>query len=294
MPLFNTVKNFVNSSTEIKVKDITDDQESSIWNNSAGTIMNEISVLTYSPKTLREIISVLKKRLQVALYLTKRFSHKNCVIVVKTLTLISYLLNNGSDEFIEWLNSTSNYIFDHLNTVEVDERQMNKTDMKIWIQIRNLSQNISLLLSDRNLLEKRRQNVIEFRSSISFPGRKSTDNSHLKRYSNEGLSGNKSNMNTYGSKSLDVNRRQYDNSMMHTIADEEEEGGRGEEEREGSNHFLNFRLNRHRDITVSHSNQNVRLLGNPLEQLNENDIQTNGRSTSLTSRMLHATNPFNS
>ena len=118
MPLFNTVKNFVNSSTEIKVKDITDDRENSMSNGNAGTLMNEISVLTYSPKTLKEIISVLKKRLQVALYLTKRFSHKNCVIVVKTLTLISYLLNNGSDEFIEWLNSTSNYILERWKSMK--------------------------------------------------------------------------------------------------------------------------------------------------------------------------------
>ena len=306
MPLFNTVKNFVNSSTEIKVKDITDDRENSMSNGNAGTLMNEISVLTYSPKTLKEIISVLKKRLQVALYLTKRFSHKNCVIVVKTLTLISYLLNNGSDEFIEWLNSTSNYIFDHLRTVEIDERQINKTDMKIWLQIRNLSQNISLLLNDPNLLEKRRQNVIEFRSSISFPGRKSTDNSHLTRYSSERLSRNNSNMNTYGSKSLDVNRRQYDNSMMYTIADEgeEEEEEEEEEEREkeqeeeeeeeSNNRFINFRLNRHRDVTVSHSKPTAKLLGNLREEANEDGTQTNGKSTGLTSRMFHVTNPFRS
>lgn len=292
MPFFNTVKNFVNSSTEIKVKDITDDQENSISNSNAGTLMNEISVLTYSPKTLKEIISVLRKRLQIALYLTKRFSHKNCIIVVKTLTLISYLLNNGSNEFIEWLSSTSTYIFDHLNTVEIDERHISKIDMNIWIQIRNLSHNISLLLNDPNLLEKRRQNVIEFRSSISFPGRKSTDNSHLTRYSSERLNRNKCNANTYGSKSLDMNRRQYDSSMMYTIADEGEE--EEEVEKESNSRFINFRLNRHRDVTVSQPKSTVKPLANLREETNADDSQTGGRSTGLTSRMFHATNPFSS
>lgn len=302
MPFFNTVKNFVNSSTEIKVREITDDTENSISHGNGGTIMNEISVLTYSPKTLKEIISVLRKRLSIALYLTKRFSHKNCVIVVKTLTLISYLLNNGSNEFITWLKTTSNHIFDHLNTVEIDENQINKKDLNIWLQIKHLANSILMLLNDSDLLEKRRQNVIEFRSSISSPGRKSTDNSHLTRYSSERLSngcGRENNsysgynsMNINGSKSLDVNRRHQD-TVMYTIADEGEEEAEEEEDTE-NDRFINFRLNRHRDVTLHGSNLAPESSTYPQQQgpISSN-TNGNSRTTGIATRMFHASNPFN-
>lgn len=294
MALFNTVKNFVNSSTEIKVKDITDDTENSMSNGNGGTIMNEISVLTYSPKTLKEFISVLRKRLQIALYLTKRFSHKNCVITVKTLTLISYLLNNGSNEFIAWLKSTSNHIFDHLNTVEIDETQINKMDWNIWTQIKHLSNNILLLLNDPDLLEKRRQNVIEFRSSISSPGRKSTDNSHLTRFSNERNSRDGiirgSNMNLNGSRSLDVGRRQQQkDTIMYTIDDANED----DDEDEENDGFINFRLNRHRDVTLTKDNNGPTRLQPLREESMSNPDDTISKSSGLTSRMFHASNPFN-
>lgn len=299
MPFFNTVRNFVNSSTEIKVKELTDDSETSMSNGNGGTLMNEISVLTYSPKTLKEITSVLRKRLQVALYLTRKFSHKNCVIVVKTLTLISYLLNNGSNEFIQWLKTTSNHIFDHLTSVEVDPSQINKTDIGIWTQIQHLSGNILSLLNDSDLLERRRQNVIEFRSSISSPGRKSTDNSHLNvmnpnRYSNDRNSrdrdrdsplGRTGSLNVNGSRSLDVNRRQE--PTMYTIADEEEEC---DDDDEDNDRFINFRLNRHRDVTLKNSGS----LGPLREETGLEDVSqpVATRSTGLTSRMFHASNPF--
>ncbi|CAL9735613.1 hypothetical protein MOSE0_I00452 [Monosporozyma servazzii] len=289
MSLFNTVKNFVNSSTEIKVKDITDDSEDSMSNGNGGTIMNEISVLTYSSKTLKEIISVLRKRLQVALSLTKKFSHRNCVITVKTFTLISYLLNNGSNEFIAWLKSTSSHIFDHLSNVEIDDTQISKVDWNIWTQINHLANNILSLLNDSDLLERRRQNVIEFRSSISSPGRKSTDNSHLNRFSGERSSRDGTirgtttgNMNFNGSRSLSGNRRPQQDSTMHTIADANEED---EEDSEDANDgFINFRLNRHRDVTLAKN----------LGTTNTTTANNNGSSSSTTtSRMrFHGSNPF--
>ena len=98
MPLLDTFKSFIQSPTESKVKQATNEDETS---GATGTLMNEISILTYSPKTVREIIQVIRKRLLLGQ--NRRNSHRNCIQVMKTLTLVSYLMNNGSNEFIKWL-----------------------------------------------------------------------------------------------------------------------------------------------------------------------------------------------
>lgn len=175
MPLLDSVKSFVQSTTELKVRQATDESENS---GATGTLMNEISVLTYSPKTLKEIVQVIRKRLTGN---GRKTSHKNCIHLVKTLTLISYLLNNGSNEFIAWVRS-SIFIIECLRNFQTQDR----ADEKICRQIRLISNDLCLLIRDDALLEQRRKEVGVFRSSISTPGRKSTDNSHLKKWSTNG------------------------------------------------------------------------------------------------------------
>ncbi|EDO14962.1 hypothetical protein Kpol_388p5 [Vanderwaltozyma polyspora DSM 70294] len=179
MPIFDSVRNFVQSATEAKVKEATDDNETS---GATGTLMNEISVLTYSPKTLKEIIQVLKKRLTGS---SKKSSHRNCVHILKTMTLISYLINNGSNDFIAWARSNI-MIFEVLKDFEV----IHEDDEKMAEQIRYIAGDLCILINDDELLEARRKDVIQFRSSISSPGRKSTDNSHLKKTASAGTGKN--------------------------------------------------------------------------------------------------------
>ncbi|CAI4045598.1 Ent4p SKDI_12G0210 [Saccharomyces kudriavzevii IFO 1802] len=170
MPLLDTFKSFIQSPTESKVKQATSEDETS---GATGTLMNEISILTYSPKTVREIIQVIRKRLLLGQ--NRRNSHRNCIQVMKTLTLVSYLMNNGSNEFIKWLKGNMILIEILENFHIQDVRDERKRE-----EIRKLSRNLLELLQDDGLLEKQRKDVIQFRSSISTPGRKSTDNSHLK------------------------------------------------------------------------------------------------------------------
>lgn len=172
MPLLDSVKSFVQSTTELKVRQATDESENS---GATGTLMNEISVLTYSPKTLKEIIQVVRKRLTGN---GRKTSHKNCIHLVKTLTLVSYLMNNGSNEFIAWVKS-SIFIVECLRNFQAQ----NRADEKIGKQIRLMADDLCTLVDDDQLLEQRRKEVGVFRSSISSPGRKSTDNSHLKKWS---------------------------------------------------------------------------------------------------------------
>ncbi|SCW01104.1 LAFE_0D05160g1_1 [Lachancea fermentati] len=169
MSLFKSVRTIGQSQTEIKVRKATDDDESS---GATGTLMSELSVLTYSPKTLREITQVIRKRLNGNY---RKSSHKNAVHMLKTLTLISYLVNNGSNEFVAWIRAYA-YLVDTLKEFDVSDRG----DAQMAEQIRILSAKLSTILRDDELLKQRRNDLTQFRSSISTPGRKSTDNSHLK------------------------------------------------------------------------------------------------------------------
>lgn len=175
MPLLDSVRTFVQSPTELKVRQATDESERS---GATGTLMNEISVLTYSPKTLKEIVQVIRKRLTGH---NKRSSHKSCIHLVKTLTLVTYLMNNGSNDFIAWVRGNAS-LLKGLRDFTVQDR----SDEKIGEQIRAMSLDLCTLINDDDLLENRRAEVIQFRSSISSPGRKSTDNSHLKKWSSSG------------------------------------------------------------------------------------------------------------
>ncbi|SCU93421.1 LADA_0G03004g1_1 [Lachancea dasiensis] len=169
MSLLKTVKNLGQTPTEIKIKDATNDDENS---GATGSLMNELSVLTFSPRTLREITQVIKKRLSGNY---RKSSHTNAVHILKTLTLVSYLLNNGSNDFVAWVRSYS-YLIDTLREFSVNSRGRET----MAAQIRNLASSLSELLRDDELLKQHRSDVTLFRSSISTPGRKSTDNSHLR------------------------------------------------------------------------------------------------------------------
>ncbi|SCV00922.1 LANO_0F09230g1_1 [Lachancea nothofagi CBS 11611] len=203
MSLMKSVKNLGQSSTEIKTRSATNDDE---VNGATGSLMNELSVLTYSPRTLREITQVIRKRLSGNY---RKSSHTNAVHILKTLTLVSYLINNGSNEFVAWVRSYS-YLIDTLKEFSISSRG-NET---MAVQIRSLATNLSGLLRDDLLLRQRRSDVTLFRSSISTPGRKSTDNSHLKMAPG-GVAIRRSNENH--TRSLDLKRWCAPSPLKHTI-----------------------------------------------------------------------------
>ncbi|SCU84862.1 LAFA_0D12464g1_1 [Lachancea sp. 'fantastica'] len=191
MSIFKSVKTLGQTSTEIKVREATDDNE---LNGATGSLMSELSVLTYSPKTLREITQVVRKRLSGNY---RKSSHANAIHILKTLTLVSYLINNGSDEFVSWIRSYA-YLVNTLREFTMGSRGNEAAAQ----QIQRLAFSISELLRDDELLRQRRSDVTLFRSSISTPGRKSTDNSHLRM-----VAGN-TDARTYGNhtRSLDLSR----------------------------------------------------------------------------------------
>lgn len=170
MSFFKSLKGVGQSTTQLKVRRATDSDEA---NGATGTLMNELSVLTYSDKTSGEICEVIRKRLLSGNSRLKN-GHESVVQVLKTLTLVEYLLDNGSEEFVEWMKRHLVYIESLKEYHGARDRDASKVK-----QIRLLSQDIAKNLKDDGLLVKRRSDIVMFRSSISTPGRKSTDNSHL-------------------------------------------------------------------------------------------------------------------
>ncbi|AMD21025.1 HEL256Cp [Eremothecium sinecaudum] len=168
MPLLDAVKNLGTSSTVAKVKTATDE------NRNAGvstSLITQICVLTYTPNTLREIIQLLRKRL---INNSKKNSHKSTVRLLKTITLITFLVSNGSEEFVSWLKE-SLVLIESLQTFSTTD----KNDQKMIEHIQTLSKKLCSVLKDPNLLAKRKEDLNMFKLSISTPGRKSTDSVHL-------------------------------------------------------------------------------------------------------------------
>ncbi|BAO38296.1 Epsin-4 [Kluyveromyces marxianus] len=170
MSLFKGLRKLAQSTTQLKARKATDSDE---INGATGALMNELSVLTYSDKSANEIYDVIRKRLINGSSRLKN-SHESVVQVLKTLTLIQYLLDNGSEDFVNWMKR-------HLAYIETlkDYHGYENRDLSKVRQIRALSQDIARSLKEGEILEKRRSDIVMFRSSMSTPGRKSTDNSHL-------------------------------------------------------------------------------------------------------------------
>ncbi|KAL3235118.1 Epsin-4 [Nakaseomyces bracarensis] len=167
MALIRTMKSLVQSSTEMKVKEATN---SSTKTGATGSVMNEMSILTFSPQTLDEITNVVRKRLS-----NRKPSQTNSIHILKTLTLVSYLLNHSSHYFIAWIKDNEQLVqpYTAYTAHAASEKRQE--------EIRQLAHTVLQLLRDDELLERRRSEVVEFRSSISTPGRISTDNSHVRR-----------------------------------------------------------------------------------------------------------------
>lgn len=167
MAFIKTMKGMVQSATEMKVKEATN---SSTKSGATGSVMNEISIMTFSPRAFEDVVLVIRKRL-----MNKKPSQSNSIHILKTLTLVSYLLNNSSSYFIEWIKRNAQLV-EPFTTFTLPPQLAKRQE-----ETQHLATTILQLLQDDELLEKRRSEVVEFRSSISTPGRISTDNSHIRR-----------------------------------------------------------------------------------------------------------------
>uniref|UniRef100_A0A2K6GFY7 ENTH domain containing 1 n=1 Tax=Propithecus coquereli TaxID=379532 RepID=A0A2K6GFY7_PROCO len=147
------VKNFVKnySDAEIKVREATSNDP---WGPSS-SLMLDISDLTFNTISLSEIMNMLWQRLS---------DHgKNWRHVYKSLTLMDYLIKNGSKKVIHHCREG----FCNLQTLK-DFRHIDETGKDQGYYIREKSKQVITLLMDEQLLHKERDVACRTRWRTSY------------------------------------------------------------------------------------------------------------------------------
>nr|XP_008517980.1 PREDICTED: ENTH domain-containing protein 1 isoform X2 [Equus przewalskii] len=154
------VKNFVKnySDAEIKVREATSNDP---WGPSS-SLMLDISDLTFNTISLSEIMNMLWQRLK---------DHgKNWRHVYKSLTLMDYLIKNGSRKVIQHCREG----FCNLQTLK-DFQHVDEAGKDQGYYIREKSKQVITLLMDEQLLHKEREIACRTRRrtsySMTFPKR---------------------------------------------------------------------------------------------------------------------------
>ncbi|XP_059969933.1 ENTH domain-containing protein 1 [Mesoplodon densirostris] len=147
------IKNFVKnySDAEIKVREATSNDP---WGPSS-SLMLDISDLTYNTVSLSEIMRMLWQRLK---------DHgKNWRHVYKSLTLMDYLIKNGSKKVIQHCREG----FHNLQTLK-DFQHIDEAGKDQGYYIREKSKKVITLLTDEQLLQRERKVACRTRRHISY------------------------------------------------------------------------------------------------------------------------------
>ncbi|XP_043821077.1 ENTH domain-containing protein 1 [Dromiciops gliroides] len=160
MALRRQVKNFVKNYSEAQVK-VREATSNDPWGPSS-SLMLDISDLTFNTVSLSEIMSMLWQRLN---------DHgKNWRHVYKSLTLMDYLIKNGSKKVIQLCREG----FFNIQTLK-DFRHIDEAGKDQGYYVREKSKQIITLLMDEQLLHKEREVASRTRRrtsySMTFPKR---------------------------------------------------------------------------------------------------------------------------
>lgn len=148
--LVRSLRNISSTPAEIKIKAATS-------NDSFGPTtseLNDIAILTNDMKQLRQITTVLNKRIND--------NSRNWRHVLKSLTVIQYCMLAGSIEFVYWIENNQ-YLITTLKEFQL------KDSNEIAHQIRTKAKSITKLLKDSKLLEEKRSNYHIYRTKMSQP-----------------------------------------------------------------------------------------------------------------------------
>ncbi|EDK38145.2 hypothetical protein PGUG_02243 [Meyerozyma guilliermondii ATCC 6260] len=165
MTFLRSIRN-LNSSTELQVKSATSSDPLGPYNND----LVQLSMLTYNSKSLSIIESVLEKQLRKyspSSIASSKFSNneKGWLILLKSLTVVMYLLQNGSPEFVYWLKSCTASVIAPLHRAKLHSNTtMYKDAIKFKID------SIYKFCTNDNELQKLRTNIHVYREDMSIPG----------------------------------------------------------------------------------------------------------------------------
>lgn len=146
-----TLKNISSSDAEIKIKNATSNDPF----GPTASELNQLSILSSSSsKSLKSITTVLGKRIND--------KNRNWRHILKSLTVIEYLLISGSLEFVYWIQNHK-YLVNTLVEFTFDDNK------SIEIQIRNKSRSILKLINNEELLLEKRSKFHIYRNKMSKP-----------------------------------------------------------------------------------------------------------------------------
>lgn len=135
--------------------------------------LQEISLYTYDLKHFRIVIDVLTQKL--AKYRQKH--SQDFKSIIRYLTLILYLLQNGSDYFVSWMKDNHHSLETDLNKlIDFNNHSHNKHDpiVKDNMIIHSKLKKIIQLCTDDQSLKKFRLSIYRYRNDMNSPGIKRT------------------------------------------------------------------------------------------------------------------------
>lgn len=119
--------------------------------------LNELSHLTSKPKDLRAVCKRLDKRLRA----------RNSTKVLKSLTVVYFLVQTGSKAFLDWLYERK-YLIRALSVYQVDTKHSEQM-VRTCNNIRHKASEISKLLDDDKLLKEKRDHFANLRQEMKLP-----------------------------------------------------------------------------------------------------------------------------
>lgn len=167
MKFLSTIRN-LNSSTVVKVNNATSSDPLGPYNND----LVQLSVLTYNTRQVSVIESELQRKLQkyspstLMSSLSKHNQNgKGWLILLKTLTVIVYLLQNGAPEFAYWLKGVTQLIIDPMHQLSSHLKHTVYRDA-----IKSKVDNIHKYCTNEEELQKLRNSMHLYRLEMHTPG----------------------------------------------------------------------------------------------------------------------------
>ncbi|KAI0460836.1 hypothetical protein LJB42_001483 [Komagataella kurtzmanii] len=144
---------FQNSSNvELRIKHATNNE---LWGPTADELQY-ISQHTFDPRKLQTILSVLRKRLL-------KTKNKQWKSLLKSLTVILFCLQSGSNEFVNYWKRNC-YLINTLKEFQYGDQEMQS------LNIRNKARYVSYLLTEEEKLASKREDYHKLRTQMTKPG----------------------------------------------------------------------------------------------------------------------------
>ncbi|ANZ77409.1 BA75_04551T0 [Komagataella pastoris] len=140
------------SNVELRIKHATNNE---LWGPTADELQ-DISQHTFDPQKLQTILAFLRKRLL-------KTKNKQWKSLLKSLTVILFCLQSGSNEFVNYWKRNC-YLINTLKEFQYSDEEIQS------LNIRNKARYVSYLLTEEEKLASKREDYHKLRTQMTKPG----------------------------------------------------------------------------------------------------------------------------